>query len=137
MISAMAMSQITWGLSTLLQSGVSVVKSLEIIGDLIRNTAISGNIIAASESILRGDDMGKSFHKPYIEELIQQMVLVGERSGSMIPIMRDAGQFYEEKIRNITKAIAAATEPAAILLIGGIVGYVYYAFFKSMFSMSG
>lgn len=137
MISASAMSQITWGLSTLLQSGVSVVKSLEIIGDLIRNTAISGNIIAASESILRGDDMGKSFHKPYIEELIQQMVLVGERSGSMIPIMRDAGQFYEEKIRNITKAIAAATEPAAILLIGGIVGYVYYAFFKSMFSMSG
>lgn len=137
MISASAMSQITWGLSTLLQSGVSVVKSLQIIGDLIRNRAISDNIIQASEEILRGADMGKSFHKPHIERLIQQMVLVGERSGSMISIMRDAGSFYEERIRNITKAIAAATEPAAILLIGGIVGYVYYAFFKSMFSIAG
>jgi type IV pilus assembly protein PilC len=137
MISASAMSQITWGLSSLLQSGVSVVRSLEIISNLIGNKAISGNITDASEEILRGADMGKSFTKPYIEELIQQMVMVGERSGSMINIMRDAGQFYEERIRNITKAIAAATEPAAILLIGGIVGYVYYAFFKSMFSISG
>jgi type IV pilus assembly protein PilC len=137
MISASAMSQITWGLSSLLQSGVSVVRSLEIISNLIGNKAISGDITDASEEILRGADMGKSFRKPFIEELIQQMVMVGERSGSMINIMRDAGQFYEERIRNITKAIAAATEPAAILLIGGIVGYVYYAFFKSMFSISG
>jgi type IV pilus assembly protein PilC len=137
MLSASAMSQITWGLSTLLQSGVSVVKALQIISDLIGNKAISGNIADASEAILRGADMGKSFRQPYIEELIQQMVLVGERSGSMIAIMRDAGEFYEERIRNITKAIATATEPAAILLIGGIVGYVYYAFFKSMFSISG
>lgn len=137
MISASAMSQITWGLSSLLQSGVSVVRSLEIISNLIGNKAIAGNVSDASEEILRGADMGKAFRKSYIEELIQQMVLVGERSGSMVSIMRDAGQFYEERIRNITKAIAAATEPAAILLIGGIVGYVYYAFFKSMFSMSG
>ena len=81
--------------------------------------------------------MGKSFQKPYIEELIQQMTLVGERTGSMVSIMRDAGEFYEERIRTITKAIASATEPAAILLIGGIVGYVYYAFFKSMFALAG
>jgi len=137
MISANAMSQITWGLATLLQSGVSVVHALKIIGDLINNKAIAENVVDASEEILRGSDMGKSFQKPYIEELIQQMTLVGERTGSMVSIMRDAGEFYEERIRTITKAIASATEPAAILLIGGIVGYVYYAFFKSMFALAG
>ncbi|MDC9724706.1 MAG: type II secretion system F family protein [Gammaproteobacteria bacterium] len=134
MISANAMSQITWGLSTLLQSGISVVHSLQIIGALINCKPIAKDVISASEDILRGADMGKSFRKTYIEDLIQQMTLVGERTGSMVSIMHDAGEFYEQRIKSISKSIATATEPAAILLIGGLVGYVYYGFFTTIAS---
>ncbi|WP_415885636.1 type II secretion system F family protein [Neptuniibacter sp. QD37_6] len=137
MISASSMSQITWGLSSMLQSGISVVQSLEIISKLINNKVIAKDIADASEEILQGADMGKSFRKPHIEGLIQEMTLVGERTGSMVSVMKDAGTFYEERVRMITKAIATAMEPVAILLIGGIVGYVYYGFFKSMFAVSG
>lgn len=137
MISASSMSQITWGLSSMLQSGISVVQSLEIISKLINNKVIAKDIADASEEILQGADMGKSFRKAHIEGLIQEMTLVGERTGSMVSVMKDAGTFYEERVRMITKAIATAMEPVAILLIGGIVGYVYYGFFKSMFAVSG
>jgi len=137
MISASSMSQITWGLSSMLQSGISVVQSLEIISKLINNKVIAKDIADASEEILQGSDMGKSFRKPHIEGLIQEMTLVGERTGSMVSVMKDAGTFYEERVRMITKAIATAMEPVAILMIGGIVGYVYYGFFKSMFAVSG
>lgn len=137
MISAGSMSQITWGLSSMLQSGISVVQSLQIISSLINNKLISRDIAKAAEEILHGEDMGSSFRKPYIEQLIQEMTMVGERTGNMVKVMQDAGSFYEERVRSITKAIATAMEPIAILMIGGIVGYVYYGFFKSMFAVSG
>lgn len=137
MISAGSMSQITWGLSSMLQSGISVVQSLQIISTLINNKLISRDIAKAAEEILHGEDMGNSFRKPYIEQLIQEMTMVGERTGNMVKVMEDAGSFYEERVRSITKAIATAMEPIAILMIGGIVGYVYYGFFKSMFAVSG
>lgn len=137
MISATAMSQITWGLTSMLQSGISVVQSLQIISSLISNKVIAGDISQAADDILCGDDMGKSFRKPYIEGLIQEMTLVGERTGNMVQVMEDAGGFYEERVRSITKALAGAMEPISILLIGGVVGYVYYGFFKSMFAVSG
>ena len=54
-----------------------------------------------------------------------------------VQVMEDAGGFYEERVRSITKALAGAMEPISILLIGGVVGYVYYGFFKSMFAVSG
>lgn len=137
MISASSMSQITWGLTSMLQSGISVVQSLEIVSSLINNKMISRDIARATDDILQGADMGTSFRKPYIEGLIQEMTLVGERTGNMVQVMQDAGKFYEERVRSITKAIAAAMEPISILMIGGIVGYVYYGFFKSMFAVSG
>ncbi|MDO6512614.1 MULTISPECIES: type II secretion system F family protein [unclassified Neptuniibacter] len=137
MISASSMSQITWGLTSMLQSGISVVQSLQIISSLINNKMIARDISQAAEDILCGDDMGKSFRKPHIEGLIQEMTLVGERTGNMVQVMQDAGSFYEERVRSITKALAAAMEPISILMIGGIVGYVYYGFFKSMFAVSG
>lgn len=137
MISASSMSQITWGLSSMLQSGISVVQALKIISNLINNKVIAKDVADASEEILQGADMGTSFRKTHIEGLIQEMTLVGERTGSMVTVMKDAGTFYEERVRMITKAIATAMEPIAILMIGGIVGYVYYGFFKSMFAVSG
>ncbi|WP_292957343.1 MULTISPECIES: type II secretion system F family protein [unclassified Neptuniibacter] len=137
MISANSMSQITWGLSSMLQSGISVVQSLKIVSSLINNQMIARDISRAAEDILQGGDMGSSFRKPHIEGLIQEMTLVGERTGNMVQVMKDAGKFYEERVRSITKALAGAMEPISMLLIGGVVGYVYFGFFKSMFAVSG
>lgn len=137
MLSAGAMSQLTWGLSSMLQSGLSVVQALKIISGMVSNRAIAYDLEQAADDILRGSDLSKSLRKPTIERLIQEMTQVGERTGSMVAVMRDAGMFYEERVKSLTKALAGAMEPLSILLVGGIVGYVYYGFFKSMFAVSG
>jgi type IV pilus assembly protein PilC len=45
------------------------------------------------------------------------------------------GTFYEEQLQVGVKRMSALIEPALILVIGGIVGFVYYAFFQAMFSL--
>jgi type II secretory pathway component PulF len=132
-----AMSQVGWGLSMLLRSGLTLVDALDIIKNLIGNRVISKELADAKEKILCGGDLGSSFQSPNITPLIQQLAAVGEKSGSLEQIMQEAGSFYEEALQVKSKVLSSLVEPAAILLIGGMVAYVYIAFFKAIFAVSG
>jgi type II secretory pathway component PulF len=50
--------------------------------------------------------------------------------------MEEAGNYYEEALQIKSKVLGSLIEPAAILLIGGMVAYVYIAFFKAIFAIS-
>ncbi|OUR72245.1 hypothetical protein A9Q78_07365, partial [Methylophaga sp. 41_12_T18] len=132
-----AMSQIGWGFSMLLRSGLTLVETLDIIKNLIGNAVIRHDLEQAREKILRGQDLGSSLKCQTITPLIQQMAAVGEKSGGLEQIMLEAGTFYEETLKAKSKVMSSMLEPAAILLIGGMVAYVYIAFFKAIFAMSG
>ncbi|GJM17702.1 MAG: general secretion pathway protein GspF [Thermodesulfobacteriota bacterium] len=135
-ITAAAMAQLSWGLGVLLRSGIPVVDSLRIISEMVSNSIIARNISKASDKVLHGQDLGTSFNQAFISSLIKQLMIVGERSGNLVQIMEEASLYYEDDLRSKTKALANAVEPISILLIGGIVGFVYYGFFKAVMAVS-
>jgi type II secretory pathway component PulF len=51
--------------------------------------------------------------------------------------MHEAGNFYEESLKSLSKTLANLVEPASILVIGGMVMMVYIGFFKAMMGASG
>ena len=91
----------------------------------------------ARERILRGQDLGRSLQVGGITPLFRELASVGEKSGSLTTIMEEAGSYYETSLQAKNKVLSSLVEPMAILLIGGMVGYVYLAFFKAMFAVSG
>ncbi|MBC8412813.1 MAG: type II secretion system F family protein [Nitrospira sp.] len=131
------MSQLCWGLSVLLRSGLTIVESLGIVKDLVGNRVVSDSIISAGSNISRGGTLEESFRHAHISPLIQQMASVGESSGSLDQIMDEAGNYFENALQVKSKVLAALMEPVAILLIGGMVGFVYIAFFSAVFAISG
>ncbi|QUM89180.1 type II secretion system F family protein [Moritella sp. 36] len=131
-----AMSQIGWGLSMLLQSGLTLVEALKIVEKLIPNSVIALEIKKATDNVLIGRDLGSSLTSPYIDPLISQLASVGERTGGLVEIMFEAGCFYEEGLKALSKTMANLVEPASILLIGGMVMAVYIGFFKAMMGAS-
>ncbi|MFB0979694.1 MAG: type II secretion system F family protein [Alteromonadaceae bacterium] len=132
-----AMSQIGWGLSTLLKSGLTLVEALKIIEKLMPNAVIALAIHQATTNVLTGRDLGSSLNSPFIDPLIYQLASVGERTGGLVPIMHEAGNFYEESLKALSKTLANLVEPASILVIGGMVMMVYIGFFKAMMGASG
>jgi type IV pilus assembly protein PilC len=50
--------------------------------------------------------------------------------------MFKAGVYYENELKSKAKAIGAMVEPVSIMLIGGLVGFIYFGFFKAIFSIS-
>ena len=137
MITKGSMAQMTWGVSTLLRSGVTVFDALKITAELINNRVFSDQLIAGSDQVLNGKDMASSLQHPQMPVLVLQMITVGEKTGSLDRILQELGSYYEQLLDAAIKRLSAMIEPAMILLIGGMVGFVYYAFFQALFSLVG
>jgi len=137
MITTGAMAQMTWALSTLLSSGVTVFNALKITSELLNNRVYSDKLMNGSEHILNGKDMSSSIKHPQMPVLVLQMITVGEQTGSLDHVLKELGAYYEQLLEVAIKRLSAMIEPAMILLIGGMVGFVYYAFFQALFSLVG
>lgn len=135
-ISSASMAQLSWGMSMLLKSGIPVVDALRIISDMTGNKVISESINDASGDVLHGKDLAASFERTGITPLLHQLMIVGERSGNLVQIMDEASGYYEDDLRSKTKLMANMVEPLSIILIGGIVGFVYYGFFQAVLSLT-
>lgn len=135
MLTTGSMAQMTWALSTLLSSGVTVYQALKVTAELIGNRVYSDKLNNASEKILTGKDMASSLQHKQMPVLVLQMIAVGERTGSLDRILQEMGSYYEKLLDTAIKRLSAMIEPAMILLIGGMVGFVYYAFFQALFSL--
>lgn len=130
-----AMAELNWSLSMMLRSGLTAYESLKICGNVIANRLISNKLFNASELILGGKDLSSSIKSNAIPDLVTQMTAVGEKTGTLDHVLHELGAFYEEQLQVGVKRMSAMIEPALILLIGGMVGFVYYAFFQAMFSL--
>lgn len=132
-----SMAQMNWGLAMLLKSGVTVYYGLRITAGLLGNRILSGLLQSAADTILTGRDMESSLRAPVMPVLVTQMIAVGERTGTLDHVMQELGAFYEHQLEVGIKRLSAMIEPALILVIGGMVGFVYYAFFQALFALAG
>lgn len=131
-----AMAQLTWILSMMLRSGLTALDALKISAQVIRNRVISDKLSAASEQILAGKDLSGSLQHPRIPGIVTQMIAVGERTGTLDNVLEQLGNYYEERLQLGIRRLSAMMEPALILVIGGMVGFVYYAFFQALFQLA-
>jgi type IV pilus assembly protein PilC len=132
-----SMAQMAWALSILLRSGVTVFDALKVVSNLIGNRVYSDKLSEASEKILAGRDMASSIEHKQMPPLVTQMIAIGESSGSLDRVLQELGVYYEQLLEIAIKRLSAMIEPAMILVIGGMVGFVYYAFFQALFSLVG
>ncbi|MDP3608113.1 MAG: type II secretion system F family protein [Methylophilus sp.] len=132
-----AMAEFTWSLAMMLRSGVTVYDSLKTCVNVIANRFISNKISYASEQILGGRELSQSLKGKEIPDLVVQMTTVGEKTGTLDQTLQELGIFYEERLEESVKRLTALIEPMMILIMGGLVGFVYYAFFQALFALTG
>jgi len=132
-----SMAQMNWALSILMRSGITIFDSLKITADLLTNKIYSDKLKSASDNVMAGRDLASSIKHPQIPEIVTHMTAIGERTGSLDRIQQELGVYYQELLEVVIKRLSAMIEPAMILVIGGMVGFVYYAFFQALFALAG
>jgi type IV pilus assembly protein PilC len=124
-------------LASLLKSGVSVTRSLEITRDVVGNFQYKLVMDEALKDIQKGSPMSKSFqaHPNLYPVMMGDMIEVGEESGKVGDMLQDVANFYEEEVDAKTKNLSTIVEPVLMLIIGGAVGFFAVAMMTPMYSM--
>lgn len=122
-------------LSALLRSGRTILESLRITSGVLGNRAVAASVAQASDRILEGRDLASSLAGGPIPPQVPQIIGVGERSGELTSVLDDLARFYEQELEISLQRLSSLVEPAMILFVGGMVGFVYVAFFQAVFQL--
>jgi len=113
-------------LGQLLQNQVPIIKAVVITADTTKNVIYKQRIIALSMALNRGYSMAKFLEneEALFPPKLRQLVLVGEKSGTLSDNLIFLGRLYEEEIQDSLNKIGIIVEPAMMIAIGGLVGFV-------------
>ncbi len=126
------------GLSVLLESGVTLLDSLQTSEKLLGNRALGARVAAARESVLRGGTLaGALAGGRHFMPMLSRMVAVGESAGTLSSVLGEVARFHENQLLVAIRRMSVLIEPVVIIVVGGIVGFVYIAFFVALFSLAG
>ena len=126
-------------LSTLISGGLPIVKSLEITGDIVENSVYQKIILKTKEEVKKGRTISSvlSGYPDTFSPLVVQMVLVGEKTGTLEKTLEDIATFYQQEIERGIDNLLSILEPVLIVFLGLVVGFVMMAVFIPMYQMMG
>jgi len=124
-------------LSTLISGGLPIAQSLEIVADIIDNTLYKEVILKTRDEVRKGeaisDILGKS--PELFSPVFVQMVLVGERTGSLDNTLMNIVDFYQKEIDRTIDNALSILEPVLIVFLGVIVAGLMLSILVPMYKM--
>ena len=89
------------------------------------------------ERVREGDALSKPLaDSDLFPQLATQMIMVGEETGRLDEMLFKIGDIYEKKVKSFIKKGTSLMEPAAILAMGIIVGFIVISMLMAIFSMN-
>ena len=77
------------------------------------------------------------FLSEFFMPMLGRMTAVGEATGTLDPVLGEVARFHEVQLAGAVRRFSVMMEPAIIIIVGGVVGFVYIAFFVALFSVAG
>ncbi len=121
--SKLYLSRIADNLDTMLTSGISAVRALEISSTVVGNQVMARVLSQAAEDVKSGVALSDAFYKHQeIPNIMVQMVKVGEETGELSTLMRKIASFYKREVDNTVDTLVSLIEPVLIVFLGVSVG---------------
>ncbi|MGU8849197.1 type II secretion system F family protein [Clostridium perfringens] len=129
-------SRFTRTMGIVSSSGMSLVTSLEIVASVVGNKIAEKELLKVKEKVLKGEGLGDSIMKIKIfPPMLASMVKVGEEAGSLDSILDKTADFYDDELEREIQTATALIEPAMIVVMGVIIGFLLISILTPMFKM--
>jgi type IV pilus assembly protein PilC len=123
-------------LSTLVSSGVDIIKSLEITGQTSGNWVVEQALIEVREQVHSGVPIAKPLvENPVFPAMVSQMVRIGEETGELDTMLGKVADFYEDEVDASISALTSIIEPIMMIGVGAMVGLVILSMYLPMFKL--
>ncbi|MHB8770218.1 MAG: type II secretion system inner membrane protein GspF [Syntrophales bacterium] len=132
-----AVARFSRTLGTLLQSGVPLLAALEIAKNVVNNLVVAEQIRAAAKDVEEGQSLSAPLSRnDFFPPIAVEMIAVGEQSGSMEAMLFRIADSYEKEVEANVLMVTSLLEPAMILVMGAVVGFIVVSVLLPIFEMN-
>ncbi len=136
-IKMVAIARFTRTLATLLNGGVPMLNSLDIVRNVVDNHVIALAIDEARSNISEGETIAGPLRKSGLfPPLVVHMVNIGEKTGDLENMLTLVADAYDYQVKNKIDTIATLLNPIMTLLIGGVIFVVVISIIVPMFELT-
>ena len=135
-IQKIAIARFARTLSTLVSSGVDIIKALEITGQASGNVVIEEALVDVRKSVREGSTIADPLiADPIFPPMVSQMVRIGEETGELEKMLGKIADFYEDEVEVAIDGLSSMIEPLMMILVGAMIGIILIAMYLPMFKM--
>ncbi|OGE20238.1 hypothetical protein A3A14_00070 [Candidatus Daviesbacteria bacterium RIFCSPLOWO2_01_FULL_43_38] len=125
----------TFGL--LISSGLSILESIKIVGDISGNQVYRGSLAIAYKGVERGLTFSSQLlGLPVFPKIIGQMAKTGEETGKLDEIMTKIADYFEAEADNSLKNITTLIEPIVLVILGVGVGFLVVSIILPIYQLT-
>ncbi|MGH7278210.1 MAG: type II secretion system F family protein [Candidatus Rokuibacteriota bacterium] len=124
-------------LGTMLKSGVPVLGALVVVGDMMSNQQVGRAVGRLSDGVKRGGTIATGMQEQGVfPSLAIHMVRVGEETGRLEDMLLKVAETFETDVRTELKRVIGLLEPAIIVGMGVLVGFIVTAMLLAILSIN-
>jgi len=134
-IRKVAAVRFTRTLTTLLASGMNLLKALDVVIKVVGNRVIMDGLTEAKEDIRKGMSLSQSLRKTNVlPPMVYSMVGIGEEAGTIEKMLDRCAEYFNDEVETSIQRLVGIIEPLLIVLMAVIVGFIVIAIMLPMIS---
>ena len=123
-------------LGSMVQVGVPLPDAMRIAGEGVNNLVYEKRIAEVREAMLRGEGLVEPITRTELfPRSATLMMRVGEETGTLDTQLDVTARFFEQELDYKIKKLTTYFEPAVIIFMGGIVGFVAIAMVSAIYGI--
>lgn len=131
------LSRFAENLSTLIAGGLPIIQALETSGSIISNSLYREAIFEATDGVRQGESISLVLSRyPHLfPPFFIQMILVGEKTGSLDKTLMNMVEFYQKEVDRAIDTALSVIEPALIIFLGFVVAGIILSVLSPLYQM--
>lgn len=125
-------------LGLLLKSGVPFSEALPITAETTANLAYKKEWQDLTAVAIRGEEVSTHLRtrQEYFPDIFAHLIAVGERSGTLSETFAYLSEMYDNEVDDFTKNLSTLIEPALMVFMGTIIGFVAVSIIAPIYSIT-
>jgi type IV pilus assembly protein PilC len=124
-------------MSTLVESGVPILYSLEIAEHSVGNLVVADIIREIKENVREGKPLSQPLEKSgFFEPMVVQMIAIGEEIGELSQMFKKINTFYQELVETFLTRVTALFEPLMLVFMAIVIGIMVVGMFLPIFQLA-
>ena len=123
-------------LSTMFSAGVPLVEAMESVAGATGNIVFEQAVLSMRDEVATGQRLQQAMENTDLfPNMVNQMIAVGEESGSLDQMSAKVADFYEEEVDNAVDNLSSLLEPMIMAILGVLVGGLVVAMYLPIFKL--